>query len=89
MKAVEVEIDSKIVGIKIESVDDRMGVGSDENDVVLVGEGLAGYIVAIKAARLGLKITCNEKRGAFGGTCINVGCIHSKGLLEVGYCWRW
>ena len=52
--------------------------GSDENDVVVIGGGPGGYVAAIKAAQLGLKTTCIEKRGALGGTCLNVGCIPSK-----------
>nr|GME15806.1 dihydrolipoyl dehydrogenase, mitochondrial [Ipomoea batatas] len=57
--------------------------GSDEeNDVVVIGGGPGGYVAAIKAARLGLKTTCIEKRGTLGGTCLNVGCIPSKALLH-------
>jgi dihydrolipoamide dehydrogenase len=52
--------------------------GSDENDVVIIGGGPGGYVAAIKAAQLGFKTTCIEKRGALGGTCLNVGCIPSK-----------
>lgn len=52
--------------------------GSEENDVVVVGGGPGGYVAAIKAAQLGLKTTCVEKRGTLGGTCLNVGCIPSK-----------
>ncbi|GJY30682.1 dihydrolipoyl dehydrogenase, mitochondrial [Tanacetum coccineum] len=58
------------------------GGGSDENDVVVIGGGPGGYVAAIKAAQLGLKTTCIEKRGALGGTCLNVGCIPSKALLH-------
>ncbi|CAM8989710.1 unnamed protein product [Rhodiola kirilowii] len=56
--------------------------GSDENDVVIIGGGPGGYVAAIKAAQLGLKTTCIEKRGTLGGTCLNVGCIPSKALLH-------
>lgn len=49
-----------------------------DNDVVVIGGGPGGYVAAIKAAQLGLKTTCIEKRGALGGTCLNVGCIPSK-----------
>ncbi|KAG7026370.1 Dihydrolipoyl dehydrogenase 2, mitochondrial, partial [Cucurbita argyrosperma subsp. argyrosperma] len=55
--------------------------GSDENDVVVIGGGPGGYVAAIKAAQLGLKTTCIEKRGALGGTCLNVGCIPSKVIV--------
>lgn len=47
-------------------------------DVVVIGGGPGGYVGAIKAAQLGLKVTCVEGRGALGGTCLNVGCIPSK-----------
>lgn len=47
-------------------------------DVIVVGGGPGGYVAAIKAAQLGLKVTCVEGRGALGGTCLNVGCIPSK-----------
>lgn len=56
--------------------------GSEENDVVVIGGGPGGYVAAIKAAQLGLKTTCIEKRGSLGGTCLNVGCIPSKALLH-------
>ncbi|GLJ52221.1 hypothetical protein SUGI_1110790 [Cryptomeria japonica] len=55
---------------------------AEENDVVVVGGGPGGYVAAIKAAQLGFKTTCIEKRGALGGTCLNVGCIPSKALLQ-------
>lgn len=51
-------------------------------DVVVVGGGPGGYVAAIKAAQLGLKTACIEKRGKLGGTCLNVGCIPSKALLH-------
>lgn len=51
-------------------------------DVVVIGAGPGGYVAAIKAAQLGLKVACIEKRGALGGTCLNVGCIPSKALLQ-------
>lgn len=56
--------------------------GSEENDVVVIGGGPGGYVAAIKAAQLGLKTTCIEKRGTLGGTCLNVGCIPSKVMLS-------
>ncbi|XP_031097323.1 dihydrolipoyl dehydrogenase 1, mitochondrial-like [Ipomoea triloba] len=57
--------------------------GSDEeNDVVVIGGGPAGYVAAIKAAQLGLKTTCIDKRGTLGGTSVNVGSIPSKALLH-------
>ena len=50
--------------------------------IVCIGGGPAGYIGAIRAAQLGLKTACVEKRAALGGTCLNVGCIPSKALLQ-------
>jgi dihydrolipoamide dehydrogenase len=51
-------------------------------DVVVIGSGPGGYVCAIKAAQLGLKTACVEKRGTLGGTCLNIGCIPSKALLQ-------
>jgi dihydrolipoamide dehydrogenase len=51
-------------------------------DLVVIGGGPGGYVCAIKAAQLGLKVACVEKRGTLGGTCLNVGCIPSKALLN-------
>jgi dihydrolipoamide dehydrogenase len=51
-------------------------------DVIIIGAGPGGYVAAIRAAQLGLKTACVEKRGVLGGTCLNVGCIPSKVLLE-------
>ncbi len=51
-------------------------------DVVVIGGGPGGYVCAIRAAQLGLKTACVEKRGSLGGTCLNVGCIPSKALLN-------
>jgi len=51
-------------------------------DLIVIGGGPGGYVCAIRAAQLGLKTACVEKRGALGGTCLNVGCIPSKALLQ-------
>ncbi|MCB1085140.1 MAG: dihydrolipoyl dehydrogenase [Chlamydiia bacterium] len=54
----------------------------DEYDLVVIGSGPGGYVAAIRAAQLGLKTACIEKDKTLGGTCLNVGCIPSKCLLE-------
>ena len=54
-------------------------------DVCIIGGGPGGYVAAIKAAQLGLNTVCVEKRGALGGTCLNVGCIPSKALLNISH----
>jgi dihydrolipoamide dehydrogenase len=51
-------------------------------DLIVIGTGPGGYVCAIRAAQLGLKVCVVEKRGAHGGTCLNVGCIPSKALLH-------
>ncbi|KAK0475765.1 hypothetical protein IW261DRAFT_1422052 [Armillaria novae-zelandiae] len=51
-------------------------------DVVVIGAGPGGYVAAIKAGQLGLKTACIDKRGPPGGTCLNVGCIPSKAMLN-------
>lgn len=53
-----------------------------EYDVIVIGAGPGGYVAAIRAAQLGLKTACVEKRETLGGTCLNVGCIPSKALLH-------
>ena len=51
-------------------------------DVLVIGAGPGGYVAAIRAAQLGLKVACAEARETLGGTCLNVGCIPSKALLH-------
>ena len=51
-------------------------------DLIVIGTGPGGYVCAIKAAQLGLKVAVVEKRATFGGTCLNIGCIPSKALLH-------
>jgi dihydrolipoamide dehydrogenase len=53
-----------------------------EFDVVVIGAGPGGYVAAIRAAQLGLTVACVEREEALGGTCVRVGCIPSKALLE-------
>ena len=54
----------------------------DRYDVVIIGAGPGGYVAAIRAAQLGLKTACVESRDSLGGTCLNIGCIPSKALLQ-------
>ncbi|MDL1871938.1 dihydrolipoyl dehydrogenase [Deltaproteobacteria bacterium PRO3] len=51
-------------------------------DLIVIGAGPGGYVAAIRAAQLGMKVACVEKDRTLGGTCLNVGCIPSKALLE-------
>ena len=51
-------------------------------DVIVIGAGPGGYVFALRAAQLGMKVACVEKRATLGGTCLNVGCIPSKALLQ-------
>ncbi|MGO8902333.1 MAG: dihydrolipoyl dehydrogenase [Isosphaeraceae bacterium] len=51
-------------------------------DLVVIGAGPGGYVAAIRAAQLGMKVACVEKRASLGGTCLNVGCIPSKAMLD-------
>ncbi|WP_043340942.1 dihydrolipoyl dehydrogenase [Belnapia moabensis] len=54
----------------------------DSFDLIVIGSGPGGYVCAIRAAQLGLKTACVEKRETLGGTCLNIGCIPSKALLQ-------
>ena len=64
---------------------------STKFDVIVIGAGPAGYHAAIRAAQLGLNTACIEKwldsdgKAAYGGTCLNVGCIPSKALLDASH----
>ena len=51
-------------------------------DVIIIGAGPGGYVCALRAAQLGMKVACVERRATLGGTCLNVGCIPSKALLH-------
>ena len=55
---------------------------ADAYDLIVIGTGPGGYVCAIRAAQLGLKVAVVEKRATHGGTCLNVGCIPSKALLH-------
>ena len=56
---------------------------SEKFDVTVIGGGPGGYVCAIRLAQLGLKTACIESRGTLGGTCLNIGCIPSKSLLNL------
>jgi dihydrolipoamide dehydrogenase len=60
-----------------------------EFDVIVIGSGPGGYVAAVRAAQLGLKTACVEKNETLGGTCLNVGCIPSKALLESSEHYAW
>src|SRR5476649_211956 len=55
---------------------------ADNFDAIVIGGGPGGYNAAIRLGQLGLTTACIDKRGVFGGTCLNVGCIPSKALLH-------
>jgi dihydrolipoamide dehydrogenase len=57
-------------------------VATTEHDLVVIGAGPGGYVAAIRAAQLGMNVACVEKESALGGTCLRIGCIPSKALLE-------
>ena len=49
-------------------------------DLIIIGAGPGGYVAAIRAAQLGMKVACIEKEKTLGGTCLNIGCIPSKAV---------
>src|SRR5690349_15423289 len=51
-------------------------------DLIVIGTGPGGYVCAVRAAQLGMKVAVVEKRATLGGTCLNIGCIPSKALLH-------
>ena len=51
-------------------------------DLIVIGAGVGGYVAAIRASQLGMRVACIDKRATLGGTCLNVGCIPSKALLH-------
>ena len=59
-----------------------MANGQQQADVVVIGGGPGGYVAAIRGAQLGLSTVCVEMDKTLGGTCVNVGCIPSKALLQ-------
>src|SRR5215813_7679357 len=64
-------------GLGIEEMAD-----AQQFDVLIIGAGPGGYVGAIRAAQLGLRVACVEKMPTLGGTCLNIGCIPSKALLH-------
>src|SRR5687767_7572621 len=52
------------------------------HDLIVIGAGPGGYVAAIRAAQLGMNVACVEKEAVLGGTCLRIGCIPSKALLE-------
>jgi dihydrolipoamide dehydrogenase len=66
----------------IQKIGFKMSKSNTEFDVIVIGAGPGGYVCAIRAAQLGLKTACVEKRDTLGGTCLNIGCIPSKALLH-------
>jgi len=63
----------------------NLATSADQLDLIVIGGGPGGYVAAIKAGQLGMKVACIEKRGSLGGTCLNVGCIPSKALLNASH----
>jgi dihydrolipoyl dehydrogenase len=61
---------------------------ADRFDLIVIGAGPGGYIAAIRAAQLGMQVACVEKYPALGGTCLNIGCIPSKALLDSSELYR-
>ncbi|MCI0747318.1 MAG: dihydrolipoyl dehydrogenase [Verrucomicrobia subdivision 3 bacterium] len=57
-------------------------MSSPQHDLIVIGAGPGGYVTAIRAAQLGLNVACVEREAALGGTCLRIGCIPSKALLE-------
>src|ERR1041385_5318136 len=57
-------------------------MGDKRHDLVVIGAGPGGYVAAIRAAQLGFNVACVEEEATLGGTCLRIGCIPSKALLE-------
>lgn len=64
-------------------------MASKDFQLIVIGSGPGGYIAAIRAAQLGLKVACVEKSPTLGGTCLNIGCIPSKALLQTSFSYHW
>ncbi|XP_061629282.1 dihydrolipoyl dehydrogenase, mitochondrial isoform X1 [Phyllopteryx taeniolatus] len=79
------QLPCKLHGATVLSVRTYADKAAIDADVTVVGSGPGGYVAAIKAAQLGFKTVCVEKDATLGGTCLNVGCIPSKALLNNSY----
>uniref|UniRef100_A0A6Q2X5L8 Dihydrolipoyl dehydrogenase, mitochondrial n=1 Tax=Esox lucius TaxID=8010 RepID=A0A6Q2X5L8_ESOLU len=76
------QLPNRLQGATVLSVRTYADKAQIEADVTVVGSGPGGYVAAIKASQLGFKTVCVEKNATLGGTCLNVGCIPSKALLN-------
>jgi dihydrolipoamide dehydrogenase len=63
-------------------------MAAEQHDLVIIGAGPGGYTAAIRAAQLGLNVACVEKEAALGGTCLRIGCIPSKAMLESSHLYQ-
>ncbi|XP_034946294.1 dihydrolipoyl dehydrogenase, mitochondrial [Chelonus insularis] len=72
----------RIINPTLSVLQQRRYASTIDADIVVIGAGPGGYVAAIKAAQLGMKTVCVEKNPTLGGTCLNVGCIPSKSLLN-------
>uniref|UniRef100_A0A4W5JLP1 Dihydrolipoyl dehydrogenase n=1 Tax=Hucho hucho TaxID=62062 RepID=A0A4W5JLP1_9TELE len=79
------QLPNRLQGATVLSVRTYADKAQIDADVTVVGSGPGGYVAAIKAAQLGFKTVCVEKNPTLGGTCLNVGCIPSKALLNNSY----
>uniref|UniRef100_A0A8C6KRC9 Dihydrolipoyl dehydrogenase n=1 Tax=Nothobranchius furzeri TaxID=105023 RepID=A0A8C6KRC9_NOTFU len=84
-RALNHQLPYKLHGAATVSVRTFADKAAIDADVTVVGSGPGGYVAAIKAAQLGFKTVCVEKNATLGGTCLNVGCIPSKALLNNSY----
>ncbi|KAK0088098.1 hypothetical protein PV325_013194 [Microctonus aethiopoides] len=72
----------RVINPTLSVIQQRRYASTIDADIVVIGAGPGGYVAAIKAAQLGMKTVCVEKNPTLGGTCLNVGCIPSKSLLN-------
>lgn len=72
----------RVINPTFSVIQQRRYASAIDADIVVIGAGPGGYVAAIKAAQLGMKTVCIEKNPTLGGTCLNVGCIPSKSLLN-------